>query len=138
MAFLWELRANQIGKGLLCREKRDATMSEDEFRAQASRRVVEGILSFGRKPLMLAHSLPPATSALEHCEHHHASDSCTSFIAVKSQRHRAPMPVYDARSIQPFVSQYSAFIMETARRPHLSCRSMSFSYHCLLCSINPF
>lgn len=42
-----------VAKGLLRREKRDdllhfsATMSEDEFRAQASRRVVEGILSFG-------------------------------------------------------------------------------------------
>ncbi|MDQ6830840.1 MAG: BlaI/MecI/CopY family transcriptional regulator [Gemmatimonadota bacterium] len=42
-----------VAKGLLKREKRDdllhfsATMSEDEFRARASRRVVEGILSFG-------------------------------------------------------------------------------------------
>ncbi len=42
-----------VAKGLLRREKRDellhfsATMSEDEFRAQASRRVVEGILSLG-------------------------------------------------------------------------------------------
>lgn len=42
-----------VSKGLLRREKRDdllhfsATMSEAEFRAQASRRVVEGILSFG-------------------------------------------------------------------------------------------
>lgn len=42
-----------VAKGLLRREKRDellhfsATLSEEEFRAQASRRVVEGILSFG-------------------------------------------------------------------------------------------
>ena len=42
-----------VAKGLLRREKRDellhfsATMSEEQFRAQASRRVVEGILSFG-------------------------------------------------------------------------------------------
>lgn len=42
-----------VAKGLLHREKRDdllhfsARMSEDEFRAQASRRVMEGILSFG-------------------------------------------------------------------------------------------
>lgn len=42
-----------VAKGLLRREKRDdllhffATMSENEFRAQASRRVMEGILSFG-------------------------------------------------------------------------------------------
>ena len=42
-----------VAKGLLRREKLDelfhfsATLSEDEFRAQASRRVVEGILSFG-------------------------------------------------------------------------------------------
>lgn len=42
-----------VSKGLLRREKRDdllhfsATMSEAEFRAQTSRRVVEGILSFG-------------------------------------------------------------------------------------------
>lgn len=42
-----------VAKGLLRRAKRDdllhfsATMSEDEFRAQTSRRVVEGILSFG-------------------------------------------------------------------------------------------
>lgn len=42
-----------VAKGLLRREKRDellhfsATMSEHEFRARASRRVMEGILSFG-------------------------------------------------------------------------------------------
>lgn len=42
-----------VEKGLLRREKRDdllhyeATLSEEEFRAQASRQVVEGILSFG-------------------------------------------------------------------------------------------
>ena len=42
-----------VEKGLLRREKRDdllhyeATLSEEEFRALASRQVVEGILSFG-------------------------------------------------------------------------------------------
>lgn len=42
-----------VAKGLLRREKRDellhfsAMMSEDEFRAKASRRVVESFLSFG-------------------------------------------------------------------------------------------
>ena len=42
-----------VAKGLLRRDKRDdllhfsATLSESEFRAQASRRVMEGILSFG-------------------------------------------------------------------------------------------
>ena len=42
-----------VEKGLLRREKRDdllhfeATLDEEEFRAQASRQVVEGILSFG-------------------------------------------------------------------------------------------
>jgi predicted transcriptional regulator len=42
-----------VEKGLLRREKRDellhyeATLTEAEFRAQASRQVVEGILSFG-------------------------------------------------------------------------------------------
>ena len=42
-----------VEKGLLRREKRDdllhfePTLSEEEFRAQASRQVVEGILSFG-------------------------------------------------------------------------------------------
>jgi predicted transcriptional regulator len=42
-----------VEKGLLRREKRDdllhfeATLSEEEFRSQASRQVVEGILSFG-------------------------------------------------------------------------------------------
>ncbi len=42
-----------VAKGLLRREKRDdllhfsATMNESEFRAHASRRVMEGILSFG-------------------------------------------------------------------------------------------
>lgn len=42
-----------VEKGLLRREKRDdllhyeATLSEADFRAQASRQVVEGILSFG-------------------------------------------------------------------------------------------
>ncbi len=42
-----------VAKGLLRREKHDdllhfsATMSENEFRAQTSRRVVEGILSLG-------------------------------------------------------------------------------------------
>ena len=42
-----------VGKGLLTRAKRDdllhyeARWSEDEFMARASRRVVEGVLSFG-------------------------------------------------------------------------------------------
>ncbi len=42
-----------VGKGLLRREKRrevlhyEALLSEEEFRSQASRRVVEGILSLG-------------------------------------------------------------------------------------------
>jgi predicted transcriptional regulator len=42
-----------VEKGLLRREKRDdllhfePTLSEEEFRAQASRQVIEGILSFG-------------------------------------------------------------------------------------------
>jgi predicted transcriptional regulator len=42
-----------VEKGLLRREKRgdllhyEATLAEDDFRAQASRQVVEGILSFG-------------------------------------------------------------------------------------------
>ena len=42
-----------VEKGLLRREKRDdllhfeVTLSEEEFRSQASRQVVEGILSFG-------------------------------------------------------------------------------------------
>jgi predicted transcriptional regulator len=42
-----------VEKGLLRREKRDdllhfeATLTEEEFRSQASRQVVEGILSFG-------------------------------------------------------------------------------------------
>jgi predicted transcriptional regulator len=42
-----------VEKGLLRRQKRDdllhfeATLTEEEFRAQASRQVIEGILSFG-------------------------------------------------------------------------------------------
>lgn len=42
-----------VGKGLLRREKRDdilhyeASFSEEEFRSRASRRLMEGILSFG-------------------------------------------------------------------------------------------
>ena len=42
-----------VDKGLLRREKRDdllhyeATLSEEDFRSQASRRLMEGILSFG-------------------------------------------------------------------------------------------
>lgn len=44
-----------VEKGLLVREKRDdllhyqAQLTEEEFRAKTSRRVVEGILSFGRE-----------------------------------------------------------------------------------------
>ena len=49
-----------VEKGLLAREKRDdllhyeARLSEDEFRAQVSRRVVEGILSFGPEAVTAA------------------------------------------------------------------------------------